>query len=47
MEYGNLKFLLQHGQESMSFMQIADAFREAGLLIKRVEELEKQLKLKQ
>lgn len=39
----NLKYMLQHGQENMTVRQIADAFKEAGDLIKRNEQLEKTL----
>ena len=44
MKVENLKYLLRHGQESMTVMQIADALKEAHALIQKAEKMEQLLK---
>lgn len=43
MQHENLNRLLTHGQDSMTVEQIADAFKEAHVLIARCKKLEAAL----
>ncbi len=44
MKVENLKYLLTHGQEAMTVMQIADALKEAHDLIQKAEKMEQLIK---